>query len=525
MTKRTGLTRVAWICLVLVATPVKAGPAAEHLAQAVRFPTVSHQDASLTDGAAFMGLHRFLRETYPRVFSELVVEVINGYSLLLRWPGRDASQKPVLFTAHMDVVPVEPGTETLWTHPPFAGVIADGYVYGRGTLDDKVGVISLLEAVERLLEQGYQPGRTLVFGFGHDEEVSGVAGAAKISARLEELGLHFEWMVDEGSFVIADNPLLPDRPAVMIGVAEKAYLTLVLTARGPGGHSSVPPPRTPIGRLAAAVARVEDQPLPTKLVAPVDSMLERSAAYVDFPNNIIFSNLWLTGPLVINQMAQDPLTNSYVRTTTALTIFNAGVKDNVIPQLAEARINFRLLPGDSPEMVLEHVRRVVDDPEITIERAREWTEPPPLAAMEGGGFEVIGEAARSVYPSAVVIPMMMSATTDVRHYIERADNHYRFHGAIINVAQTVGIHGTDEKIAVDSFENAVEVAVKMLEKAGQGGELHQLCSEPRSQVCTREYAPVCALLPGEQRREYSNGCTACADSAVSGYIAGSCPAR
>jgi len=453
--------------LALQVAPALAGPAAERLAQAVRFPTVSHQDESLLDKQAFLGLHAFLRSSYPRVFSELDVEVINDYSLLIRWPGRDTARKPVLFTAHMDVVPVEPGTEPLWTHPPFAGVIADGYVYGRGTLDDKIGVISLLEAAETLLEQGFEPERSLVFGFGHDEEIGGLEGAAKISARLEELGMHFEWMVDEGSYVIADNPLLPDRPAVLIGVAEKAYLTLVLTARGPGGHSSMPPPRTPIGRLAAAVARVEDNPLPAKLVPPVDTMLERSAPYVDFPNNFIFSNLWLTEPLVADRMAEDPLTNSYVRTTTALTIFRAGVKDNVIPQAAEARINFRLLPGDTPDMVLEHVRRVVNDPEISVERAREWADPPPLADMDGGGFEVIGRAARSVYSDAAVIPFMMSATTDVRHYIERADNHYRFHGAIINVAQTVGIHGTDEKIAVDSFEKAVTVAQAMLEEAGR----------------------------------------------------------
>jgi carboxypeptidase PM20D1 len=463
---RPGFQGLIALLLYLSALSVTAGPASEHLAQAVRFPTVSHEKWP-TEESAFRGLHKFLRETYPRSFGELEVELVNEYSLLIRWPGSNSSRKPVLFTAHIDVVPVEPGTESLWTHPPFAGVIEDGFIYGRGTLDDKVGVISLLEAAEALLERGYQPERTLVFGFGHDEEIGGTQGAARISARLAELGLHFEWMVDEGSYIIADNPLLPDRPAALIGVAEKAYLTLVLTTKGPGGHSSMPPPRTPIGRLAAAVARVEDNPMPAKLVAPVDAMLERSAPFVEFPNNLIFSNLWLTSPFVVNRMAADPLTSSYVRTTTAVTVFNAGVKDNVIPQAAEARINFRLLPGDTPEMVLEHVRRVVDDPEVSVERSREWADPPPLAAMSGGGFDVIGEAARSVYADAAIIPFMMSATTDVRHYVDRADNHYRFHGAIIDVAQTVGIHGTDEKIAVDSFERAVEVAIEMLEGAGR----------------------------------------------------------
>jgi carboxypeptidase PM20D1 len=451
-------------CYLLLAMPATfAGPASENLAAALRFPTVSHQDPAQFDGAAFLALHAFLRETYPRVFSELEVEVVNEYSLLIIWPGADEQRAPVLFTAHMDVVPVEPGTEAHWSHPAFAGIIADGIIYGRGSLDDKVGVISLLEAAEGLLAEGFQPQRTLVFGFGHDEEIGGRAGAGMIARRLRELQLHFDWMVDEGSVIAADSPLIPGRKVVMIGVAEKTYLTLVLTARGKGGHSSVPPPHTAIGSLAAAVVKVENNPFPAKLVQPVITMLERTADHVDFPTNLAFSNLWLTGSLVAGRMTEEPLSASMVRTTTALTVFNAGVKDNVIPQVAEARINFRLLPGDTPDQVIEHVRRVIDDPEITIERAREWADTPPVAAMEGGGYDIIAAAAQSIYPQSVVVPWMMSATTDVRHYIDLADNHYRFHGIVVGMDQVSGVHGTDERLGVESFENAVTIAGQMLQ--------------------------------------------------------------
>lgn len=465
MNKRSILTVILFTCLSSAATIAQAGAAAEHLAGAIRFPTVSHQDPAMLDEAAFLGLHNYLRSNYPRVFSELQVEVINNYSLLMVWPGTDDSRPPVLFTAHMDVVPVEPGTESGWTHPAFAGVIDKGMIYGRGSLDDKVGVISWLEAAERLLTEGFVPRRTLVFGFGHDEEIGGDAGAAMIAARLRELGMHFEWMVDEGSVILENNPMTPGRPTALIGVAEKAYLTLSLTATGQGGHSSMPPAHTAAGKLAAAVVQVENNPLPIKLVAPIDTMLERSAAHVDFPNNLVLDNLWLTGSLVANRMAQERATNSLVRTTTAVTILRAGVKDNVIPQTAEARVNFRLLPGDTPAMVIEHIRRAIDNPEIGIEVGDTWQLAPPMAAMDGSGFEVIGEAARSRYPEAVVLPFLLAGATDIRHYVDLADNHYRFHGITIGVEQTGGIHGTDERLGVESFEAAVDIAAQMMRGA------------------------------------------------------------
>ena len=185
-----------------------AASPAERLGSAVRFKTISYQDHDQIDYREFAAFHQFMRDSFPRVFAALEVETINGYSLLLRWPGSDGALSPVLFTAHMDVVPVEPGTEQDWQHPAFDGVVADGRIYGRGTLDDKVGVMGLLEAAEQLLAAGFSPTRTVCFAFGHDEEISGRQGATAIAARMRELGLHFSWMVDEGGMLVADNPLL-----------------------------------------------------------------------------------------------------------------------------------------------------------------------------------------------------------------------------------------------------------------------------------------------------------------------------
>lgn len=451
--------------LLMWATGATASPA-QRLGEAVRFKTISHQDHSEIQYSEFAAYQQFLRQSFALVFAELEVEVVNEYSLLLRWPGSDSSLPPVLFTAHMDVVPVEPGTEQDWQHPAFAGVVADGRIYGRGTLDDKVGVMGLLEAAEQLLAAGFTPDRTLVFAFGHDEEISGRQGATALAERMRELGLHFTWMVDEGGMLISDNPMLAGKTVAMVNIAEKGYLTLTLEATGEGGHSSNPPAVSTIGRLANALARIEANPFSPRLVVPVEAMLQSLASHMDQPEKFIFENLWLTGGLVASNMSGERSTAPLVRTTTALTMFNAGVKENVVPQRALARINFRLLPGDTPEMVVDYITGVVDDPLVAISY-EQWDDMPPVAEYPGGGYGVIQAAVESVYPDAVVVPSMLMAVTDTRHYIGLADNLYRFHGVEMTMKQVTSIHGTDEYVEVESYEKSIEIARKMIESAAQ----------------------------------------------------------
>ena len=453
------------LALLLVIPAALGNTPAENLAEAVRFKTISFQDRTQIDYQQFDALNAFLIKTYPRVFSQLQVESVSGYSWLIRWPGTDESMSPILFTAHTDVVPVEPGTEADWSHPAFDGVVADDRVYGRGTLDDKQGVISLLEAAEQLLAEGYQPAREIVFAFGHDEEISGLQGAGVIAQRMKALGLEFDWMVDEGGLVLSDSPVLPGKSLAMINVAEKGYLTLTLTAQGAGGHSSSPPRVSTIGRLSNALAKIEANPFAPKLEEPVRTFLETLAPHVDQPNQFLFNNLWLTDWLVASQMAKETLTQPMVRTTTALTMFNAGVKENVIPQRAEAKVNFRLLPNDTPEAVIAAIEAIIDDPNITVSHDR-WNQRPGIADMQGSGFEIISAAILSVYPEAVVVPSLLQATTDTRHYVGLARNQYRFHGTQMKPEQTGSIHCTDEYISIASLEKTVAVAVAMLRLGG-----------------------------------------------------------
>lgn len=445
----------AGLCLC-TSMSVLAGPA-ERLAESVRFRTVSSQDPAQVDYQQFSQFNDFLRTTYPRVFSELEVEVVNGYSLMLTWQGSDPAAGAILLTAHSDVVPVEAGTEGDWEYPAFDGMIADGVVYGRGTLDDKVGVISLLEAVGSLLAEEFQPRKTVVLAFGHDEEIGGREGAAKLAEHMRDKGLHFDWMVDEGGLVVTDSPILPDLPLAMINVAEKGYLTLILEVTAEGGHSSRPLPDSAIGRLSRAMVNIEANPFPAQLVPPVDTMLEALAPHNPQPQRMALENLWLTGPMVARQMAEDPTSSSFVRNTTALTMFNAGVKENVIPQRAEARVNFRLLPGYSSEQVVEYIREVIDDSQVSI-RYERWNNIPPVADHQGEGFVAIAAAITEVYPEAVVVPSLLGATTDTRHYIDLADDQYRFHGMLVPISDAGSVHGTNEKISVESFENAVRIA-------------------------------------------------------------------
>jgi carboxypeptidase PM20D1 len=434
---------------------------AQHLAESVRFKTISHQNLADVDPKPFEQHKQFLQDTYPEVFSQLEVQWVNEYSLLIRWPGSDSSLNPVLFLAHTDVVPIEPGTESEWTHPPFAGVIQDGIVWGRGTLDDKVGVIGLLEATTALLNDNHKPKRDVYFAFGHDEEVGGPYGATAMAEIFKQRGLAFEFILDEGGAVVAENPILPGKKLATVNVSEKTYTTLTLTSRGQGGHSSTPPKHTAIGILAEALAKIEANPMPARITLPVQGMLEALSPHMSGIQSFVFNNLWLTEPLVIYEMDKTPLTGAFIRSTSAVTMFNGGVKENVVPQIATAKVNFRLLPGDTKEDAIAHVRAVIQNDEIEITTS-DWAIKSKVASTDNLGFRSITKSVEAVYPDAVVAPSLMFGATDSRMYNQLSDNIYRFHGMEITMQQTGTIHGTDEHISIESMASMVEIAKQII---------------------------------------------------------------
>lgn len=458
-----------WTATIALGTAIvpamaTADPVA-NLAEAIRIPTVSHDQRSRIDTVALQRFVDFLQRVYPQVHARLQVERVGDYSLLLRWRGADASLAPVLFEAHYDVTPVEPGTEADWTHPPFAAVVSDGYLWGRGALDDKLSVIALFEAMEALLTRDYQPQRDLYVAIGHDEEIGGDQGAAAIAALLAERQLRFRYMIGEGGVILDQFAAAPDHTVALVALAQKSYLTLRLTALGQGGHSSLPPVDNALARIARAVSRLHDNRFEPDLRPPVSDMLNALAPHVGGLRGFLMRQQWLSSSILAWQLSLDETTRPMVTTTTAVTMMHAGVKENVVPQQASATVNFRLLPGDSPETVIANVTDIIDDPRVQVEVLR--ADPSPrVADPHGPGFAMIREALAAALPEAIVLPGLVVATTDTRHYQALVDDVYHFHPMRLPVSDAGRLHGTDERIAIENVTLAVRIYHELLSGAG-----------------------------------------------------------
>jgi carboxypeptidase PM20D1 len=451
----------------LPALAVDKDAAASSLAAAIRAKTVS----GLLDPAGvaqeFEALHRHLRQRYPLVHSKLEREAVGEHTLLFTWKGSDPSARPIALAPHQDVVPIAPGTDKLWKQPPFEGVVKDGEVWGRGAWDDKANLVSQLEAVEMLLQRGFQPRRTVYLILGHDEEVGGARGAGKVAELLKQRGVKLEAFITEG--LVVTQGILPGiaAPVALIGVAEKGYVSLRLSAEAPPGHSSLPPGpgKSAIGVLSAALVRLDAQPLPGGIQGIAGEMFAAVAPELAGFNRVALSNLWLFRPVVERMLANQPSTNALMRTTTAMTIVNGGNKENVLPGRADAVVNFRILPGDTVQGVTEHVRRVVADERVKVEPVAEGGEASPVSSTASDSYRHIERAIREVFPGAVVAPGLMLAGTDAKHFVGLADQIYRFSPVRAGPAELSRPHGTDERLSVDNLAEMIRFYHRLLQLA------------------------------------------------------------
>jgi carboxypeptidase PM20D1 len=444
--------------------------AVRRLAGALSFATVAYEDPEKFIAATFRDFHAWLAETYPAVHAALRRETIGEFGLLYTWPGQDQSLKPILLMAHQDVVPVSPETQAEWTHPPFAGEIASGYVWGRGALDDKSSLMGILEAVEALLDEGFQPQRTVYLAFGQDEEIGGRQGSARIAELLRSRVVGLEYVLDEGGFVTEGMiPGVPV-PVALVGIAEKGYLTLELSVAGPGGHSSIPVHPTTIGILSQALSRLEDNPFPADM-----TYLHRLFAIVGpdmpFGKRLVLANLWLFEPLVAKTLSKSAEMNAMLRTTAAPTMLSAGVKENVLPAGATAVVNFRILPGETVDEVIARVEKIVADPRVTI-RAREVrSEPSPVSDVDSASYRMLERTIRQTAGGALLIaPYLVAGATDSRHYNDLADNIYRYSFLRLAPEDVVRIHGTDERIAVENYREVIRFYYQLLRNSQEMGD-------------------------------------------------------
>ena len=441
--------------------PVDETAAAERLAAAIRFRTVSEADDPEANADAFAALHDHLAQSFPAFHAVAKREVIGRHALLYTWEGSDPTAAPVAWLAHQDVVPISPGTEGDWLAAPFDGVVRDGYVWGRGAWDDKGNLFAMLEAVESLARDGFRPKRTLYLAFGDDEEVGG-RGAVAIARTLDARGIRLGYVLDEG-LLITDGILKGiDRPVALIGVAEKGFATVALKAAATPGHSSLPPPHTAIGDVATALARLIAEPFPATLGDTARQMFDVLAPEMRFVSRLVLSNLWLFEPLLTRELDRSPTTAAMLRTTMAPTIFNAGNKDNVLPAHAEAIVNFRLLPGNNEQALLARLRAIAGD-RVTVAAKPGNTDPPPVTSPDSDAYRTLHRTIREIFPDVVVAPGLMVATTDSRHYAGLTDNIFRFSPVRATQDDLARFHGTNERISIANYADMIRFYRRLIE--------------------------------------------------------------
>jgi carboxypeptidase PM20D1 len=449
------------------AVELDAAAAAERLAGAIRIRTVSTEDPAQRPDAEFAALHAYLSRSFPAAHAALAREPVGRDALLYTWAGSEAALAPVVLMGHMDVVPVDAAAETAWERPPFAGHVGDGFVWGRGSLDDKVTVLGILEAAEALARAGFRPRRTVLLAFGADEEVGGGEGAAQIARLLRERRMAPELVLDEGGAIMHDTVPGVRAPVALIGIAEKGFASVELEARGEGGHSMAPPAHTSVGILARAIARLEEHPFPAELRGATAALFDSVGPEMPFRMRLLFANRWLFGPLIERSLARNPSTNAAIRTTTAATVFEGGTKDNVLPTRARAVVNFRILPGDSVAAVRAHVQDVVDDPAVTVTVRAPATEPSPVSPTDSAAWVLLQRTTRQAFPDVVVAPYLVTGGTDARHFSGLTLNVYRFTPTRLSLRDLTRVHGTDERVSIANYAELVRFYAQLLRNAAR----------------------------------------------------------
>jgi carboxypeptidase PM20D1 len=437
-----------------------------HLSEAVTFKTVSEQHQAAINYSEFTAFIDWLAKTYPQVHSKLKLIRINEFTLLYQWQGQDLSLAPILLSGHYDVVPIVPSTESMWTHSPFAGVIDDTHIWGRGTLDDKSAVIGMLEALSYLVEQNFDPQRTIYIAATHDEEIGSEKGAGGVVNWMNTNNIKPIWSLDEGSFIL--NGLVPGvvEPVASINIAEKGFMNLELKVNSIGGHSSMPKGHTAVGILSSAIHNLQNSPLEGSLDGVTGDMFSHLAPHMPFIQKVLFANKWLFSDLIEYKLAESAGGDATLRTTIAPTMLSGSIKANILPINATAIVNFRLHPNDSVESVVAHVEQAINDKRVMVD-VIEGSPASQVSNYETESFKQIASITKHVHGDVVVTPGLTIAATDSRIYEEVVKDNYRFNPMSIHAEDIAGFHGTNERLSIDNMLKATEFYVHLMRSASE----------------------------------------------------------
>lgn len=445
------------------ATPVDQARAALHLSQAVQIQTVSHQNRDENDWAQWDRLHAWLAATYPAAHAAMTREILPNKALVYTWQGSDPSLAPIILMGHQDVVPVTAGTEGDWKHPPFSGEIADGAVWGRGSIDDKGTLVMMFEAADALAAKGFKPKRTVIFVSGQDEEAGG-SGARAAAALLKSRGVKALFVLDEGMAVVKDFPMV-GRPVAVIGLGEKGYATLKIVAPAKGGHSSAPPKETGVETLARAVLAVTSHPFPMKFEGPGADMIRAVAPYAGGIVKVAAANSWLFGPVLISQLSKSPASAATLHTTIAPTMLKGSPKENVLPQDATAWINYRIAPGQTAQAVMTRAQQVTKGLNVQLSwEGGRAQDPSPVSSATSEGWKILAALA-SDGGTIPVAPGLVTAGTDSRYMTDVAQDVYRFAPMHASVDEFGMIHGTNEHMSLENLKRMTDFFTRLIATA------------------------------------------------------------
>ena len=433
--------------------------AVDALAQLVRCKTVSYVDHSLEDDAEFDKLISLLPGLYPRVFDVCSVQQLPDRALLLRWPGKNHGD-PAVLMAHYDVVPVN---EENWEKPPFAGILENGILWGRGTLDTKVTFNGIFSAANYLIGKGFQPENDIFFAFSGGEEVNGM-GAPNIVQYFIDHNIQPAIVVDEGGAVVENVFPGVKVPCGMIGIAEKGMMNVQYRTVSKGGHASSPKPHTPVGILAAACKKVEDHPFKAHIAGPAAQMFDTLGRHSSLLYRIIFANMWCFGRVIdlLGRTSGGEM-NALVRTTVAFPLMEGSSPRNVIPPEAKMVANMRLNPHDSIGSALAYLKKTVNNPDVEI-TVLEGSEPSPISETNCPAWDKVASAVANTWKGCLVTPYLMVQCSDSRHYGKLSNHVYRFSAMDMTAEERGSIHGNNERIRVETVAKAVEFYIRLMKQ-------------------------------------------------------------